>query len=298
MTASWKSADRHTPSQAELDSMIQAANRIHITEIRPLQGQPGRSGVLFESTNRREIAQLQQCLQILEDPQTFGWCMCAGDLAVIFSRGKDSLARISLHHGLSIRWDQWKFDARLVDGSKSVNWLADHGIPHLKQQREDALRQSEEARKASDRWYQAMPECLRSYTSQIAWSINPSSPDLVLLRQALEQTYPDPVEQARVLFKWFGQGQGPWSGIPSYEVVPEMLLLGLPVSVLIQALDGFSVGSAEMEGAARYFAGWYFHRHIGSTAQLLPSELKRRLMEHVVQSGDADKLARAREFGG
>jgi len=277
--------------------MMQTADRIHITEIRPLQKQSGRSGVLFETTNRQEIAQLQQCLQILEDPQTFGWCMCAGDLAIIFSRGKDALATIGLHHGLSIRWDRWKFDARLADGSKIVNWLADHGMPGLKQQREESLRRSEEACKAYHLWYQAMPACLRPYIEQIARPITSSSPDLVPLRQALEQTYPDPVEQAWVLFKCFGHGRGPWSGFPMYEEVPEMLLLGLPISILIQALDRFSVGSAEMEGAARYFFGWNFRQHSGSAAQLLPSELKRRLMEHVVQSGDADKLARAQRFG-
>lgn len=37
MTANWKSADMQTPSQAELDTMMQATNRVHITAIRPFR---------------------------------------------------------------------------------------------------------------------------------------------------------------------------------------------------------------------------------------------------------------------
>src|SRR5262245_55003523 len=80
----------------------------------------------------------------------------------------------------------------------------------------------------------------------------------------LQSTAPDPSQaalDAHVLFGWFGSGQGPWSGFPMYEQVAEQLLLDFPTDALVEALTQHQITPTQLEGAARYFAGWGFRKH-------------------------------------
>ncbi len=106
-------------------------------------------------------------------------------------------------------------------------------------------------------------------------------------------------QRIRVLLGWFGSGAGPWSGFPVYEDVPARMLLEYPAPELIAAVQGAVLTGSEKTGAARFFS-CYTHRgpfrmkDDMSMIGLLPLQMKRTLLEHVLKSGDKDNIDRAR----
>jgi len=72
-------------------------------------------------------------------------------------------------------------------------------------------------------------------------------------------------------------------------------LLAESTADLVAALNGAGpLSRARLEGAARYFAGWEFSHRKEADAVLIPAALRRRLLDHVLPSPDADKVERAR----
>jgi hypothetical protein len=110
----------------------------------------------------------------------------------------------------------------------------------------------------------------------------------------LESAYPDSVARALVLFAWFGSGKGPWNGHPAYESVAEDLLMALPLADLLRALESPGFSDQQLEVAARFFAGWDRSRKRRWDLARLPESIRRRLLEHSMQSTDSDRRSRAK----
>jgi hypothetical protein len=163
-------------------------------------------------------------------------------------------------------------------------------MPEAREEYDDAGRSDESSGASAERWRAAMPAAVESL-----WpSMSELSFEWPEVATVMSREYPDPVERARVLMEWFGQGEGPWSGYPSYEAVPEWCLLQLPLTVLVQAVEQESRSAEMREGAARLFAGWSFGNERGNDLTKIPPELKRELLEHALKSSDEDKRGRAR----
>jgi hypothetical protein len=240
--------------------------------------------------------------------------MCLGDYALLFCSGRRRIATIGLHHGRSIRWDAWKYDALLQDGPRLLSWLADQGVTAPLEAYQQDQRREEEYRQAAVRWQEAMPACLQPYWDQMRsfaggmLTFVPSAQQgqggsgqtedapggLAPLLQALEGQFPDPDERVLALLEWYGSGKGPWSGYPAYEGVAEQLLLHFPTEQLVAALTRHPLSERHLEGSARYFAGYQFNTYRPDEAQQIPQELRERLLEHTQGPPDEDKVQRAR----
>ncbi len=142
------------------------------------------------------------------------------------------------------------------------------------------------------RWREAMPPCLRSLWTSERYMEIPDEANMEPFRKALSEAVPDPRERALALLVWHGSGMGPWSGYPAYENTAEYLLLDLPVPILIAAAGDASLSEAQLEGAARLFAGWGFYKRHGRPA--LPEALGKKLLGHSLQRPDADRIERAK----
>lgn len=128
------------------------------------------------------------------------------------------------------------------------------------------------------------------------WSIDPERAVAFAasaLRPELSKQVQDVPERIRMLFNWYGSGSGPWTGFPVYEEVPGRLLLDYEPSDLVSALERAHPSKSEIEGAARFFSG----RTLNAKATL-PAQLKQVLWEHVLVSGDQNKVERARQVLG
>ncbi len=277
------------PSQQALDGLLAGADGIRILDGGVAGGVPMGKRVLLETGESSDLASLREALRIVEDPATFGHCMCCGNMTLQLFAGTSVRAMIGIHHGQSIRWDGWKYDAVLEQGSRLLEWLAAHGVTGPKEQAARADEELAEADQAAERWRAAMPACLDPMWEQMLASLDPP---IVPIAAALKTTHPDPAERALLLFEWFGHGQGPWSGYPAYEDVAERLLLGLPTATLVLALEEASPTEFQLEGAARYFAGWHFARQKGSDAASLSETLRSRLRDRAGRSPYLDNRQR------
>jgi hypothetical protein len=314
-TVTYLESDAPTPNQQELDAMLSRARRARVT-MSVARGDRVDRELLLMIRDPAEVASLGATLRISDEP--YGHCMCYGDPHLAFLDERDAvLAEISLHHGRSMRWSAWRDDARLLDGREVLEWLASRGARVPLDEYEDERREEEAALAAWEEWHTATPPCLqpllepyRQLTGQVLFVPSPSSTTPARMDHAIapagmpadyfeavtsafDEEYPDPREQARVLFAWFGRGSGSWSGFPSYEQVAECLLLRLSSHDLIRGFDE-SDKAETVEGAARFFAGWAFNSYRRDELKRVPERLRRLMRDYAAHTPDPDKLNRVR----
>lgn len=277
------------PDQAALDGLLEGALTARIAEVEAVGGRE-----LLVVDRPSEVQELSRLLAILRPTERFH-CLCPGDQTLEFSRGRRGKVAITLHHGRSIRWEGWDSDAMLADAEGLLRWLDEHGAPEPLRAWEKSLAREEHDRAAWEAWKRATPPSVVPLLAEAPATINPELPlpeSLQRASEALRAGYPNEREEIRALLEWFGSGEGPWSGFPSYECVAEALLLRYPTEAILLALDDEQLTPTLAEGAARLFASWWFGRMRPGDAARLPADLARRLRRHVGAAGDPDKIAR------
>lgn len=299
------------PTQDSLAMMLVRTGRVQV-----VRGGFSDHEVLLDVSDPISLAHLRQSLRIKDGAA--GHCMCHGDPWMRFfdPKGKQ-LAEISFHHGHGIRWKEWSSDAELVDGTLSLIWLAERGVTYPAEEYNATIEQSNLSYTEWSRWYSAMPECLRpllegqhaligqvlfvprpeATTRETSEYGSPSSVDDATHRavlHALAAAYPNPVERARTLFEWLGHGGSKWSGFNEYEEIPEHCLMPIPLESLVAALESKLTSTAQLAGAARFFAGYQFAGHRSQELQALPPALRARLLTEGLRVDDEDRHERAR----
>jgi hypothetical protein len=215
-------------------------------------------------------------------------CICRGTEAVRLYRGEEELALVINHHGVSVRCSLWSTsDAILEDGEAWARWFDARGMPGPRQERADAAKRAEQSSRSYARWLDAMPPVLRPL-----WEAR-AEPSQDQQRALLSEAIPDRRERLQALFSWFGSGEGPWSGFPSYEEAAERLLLEYGTAELVDAAQAEALTDAQLEGAARLFGGWSFGQQRKRDRGQLPLALKARLLAHCLKSSIEDVRRRA-----
>jgi tetratricopeptide (TPR) repeat protein len=121
-------ADGPDPAQRDLDLLMPRVTRVCVLEGAMLQGRAMGGPVLIDTRDARAIRELTDCLQVVEDPRTFGHCHCLGGPTMELYAGLEHVATIGVQHGRAIRWKQWYHDAQLRAGDRLTRWLHDQGI--------------------------------------------------------------------------------------------------------------------------------------------------------------------------
>lgn len=178
--------------------------------------------LVLEVGEPTDVAALRITMRIIDG--SGGHCMCFGGPTLeMLSADRSRLALLSIHHGLAIRWDRWKDDAKLVDGRLLLEWLAERGVVDPLREFEAMEASHLQGKQDRDRWLAAMPSALIPVWSSALGQFGSVNVDPLLA--ALESAMPDEGERILALLEWFGSGAGPWSGFPSYEQAAEELLL-------------------------------------------------------------------------
>jgi hypothetical protein len=278
------------PTQAALDSLLDQVSIVRVFKDGCRGNKLLGRDVLLEVGEPNELAALRRSMRITEEAG--GHCMCFGGPTLeLLSANRSRLALLGIHHGHAIRWDQWRDDARLVDGRSLMEWLARHGVrePLRDFEEQEARRRQRELDR--DRWRAATPSALESVWSS---DLDPlGDADLAPLHEALLSGMPDVDERILALLNWFGSGAGPWSGFASYEQVAERLLLGYSIERIVSAMESTELGPAQLEGAARLFTGWAFGQRRPHGLREIPDTLRAALWHHVKDMEDQDNLRRA-----
>jgi hypothetical protein len=278
------------PTQESLALVLRRTSHVQVVRGGSANGAPLGKEELAVTEDAETIEELRHSLQIRDGG--CGHCMCHGDPTLVLSdRSGDRLAVLGIHHGAAISWCAWKGDAELVDGQRLLRWLVARGVAYPLEQFESDRLRMRKSQDQAERWQAATPAPLAKHpVLDIDLALNPSS-----LAPVLEIAFPDPRVRALALFEWFGHGAGPWSGFPAYEQLPERLLLTLPMDCLLAALDSEILTAAQLEGAARLFAGWNFGQTRKRDLDRLTAANRKRLLDHALCSTDRDKQARARK---
>lgn len=290
--------DKPLPSQKSLDKMMSSVSRIRVIDAGMEGGKAMKGKALLDTRKSEDISSFKSILKINEDKSTFGYCMCLGEPTLEFYKGKKLIATVSIHHGRSIRWDKWKLDALLVGNENLLNWLSKRNVKKPKEEYEENLRQAAEAERQYQKWESAIPECLRAKWKKINWGspIEPTETTVSELFQIAKKNYRNQDEIILSLLGWYGSGAGPWSGFPSYETAPERLLLRIETKDILKVVTSQKLTFSQMEGASRYLADWEFHQRKPKDAVLVSAELKKRILNHVKQQKDQDKIDRVQNY--
>ena len=299
------------PTQQRLDTLFASVTRIRLLDNRI----SANTEPLLELSDAPAIATLHRHLAIVEheNEDSFFHCMCMGDETLELYNGSDLIATISLHHGESIRWDEWDWDAELVDGQGLLVWLAEQGVTSPLQRYQEGQRRADQSRQAALHWQQAMPACLLPFWEQMhdldpgmavfvpppgkgessQAQINAITGKLAPLLDALEIAYPEVNARILVLFSWYGSGTGKWSGFPTYESFAEKLLLTFSTEQLVTALLEHPLTPSQLAGSARFFAGRDYRNVRYNESQQIPLLLKQKLLAHTLESANEDNIKRA-----
>jgi tetratricopeptide (TPR) repeat protein len=121
-------ANMPDPAQRDLDAVLPQVTRVCVLDGAMFRGRAMGGRVLLDLDDAGAIQDLADCLQIVEDPNTFGHCACLGGPTMELYSGPEHLATIGLQHGRAIRWKKWLHDAQLRTGDRLTRWLHDRGV--------------------------------------------------------------------------------------------------------------------------------------------------------------------------
>lgn len=277
-------------NQAELFALIGKADQIVVSENSRKDGD-----ILYSSTNSVDIEDFRHAVSVIQ-PTDYFHCMCYGSLLVRLYHGTNELVWVSNHHGRSIRCSLWSSDAMLADQEKWLKWFDSRNMGGPRKEVEDEARRAEESRLAHAKWVAALPEEIRPTWEK---TMNEGlDANLGLLRSAFAKKYTNKNERILALLSWYGSGKGPWSGFPAYEDTAEKLLLEYSTPDILAAINGITFSAQQMEGCARLFGGWSFYQSRPNDRDMLPSSLKKVLLDHSLKTSDEDKLSRAKNAFG
>lgn len=169
--------------------------------------------------------------------------------------------------------------------------LAAAKVPISRSAEELAAKNEREQETNGRRWRAGMPSSVGPLWNDQFMGMGD---DLRGLRAALSKEYPKTTDRIRALLGWYGSGAGPWSGYPSYEDVAQELLFDFKTEEVIAAVANEDLSDAQLEGAARFFAGWDFGQQRPKDRDRLSSDLRHRLLSHSLKSQDDDKRVRAK----
>jgi hypothetical protein len=142
-----------------------------------------------------------------------------------------------------------------------------------------------------------MPTALSDLTAQILEpsqiGAGPSAKLLADIRTRRWQAHPDSTSRTLSLLAWFGSGSGPCSGHPAHEMVPGLVLKGVPIAEIIASLQDPQADGRHFAGALRHLVGWRSRDRQERDIGAVPAALRKWLLQEAQTSGDRDKQARA-----
>jgi hypothetical protein len=292
MTADFLASTEPDPTQASLDAAFDGVTRVRLVGPPRLDLDYIPDDVVrADVSDPASLAELTSALRILEADE-FGHLMSPGLNRLELWAGDRLAHTLELPDWDTIRWPSvWRGDATLADPRRFEDWLFRFGIRDARDSREERERAKQLWLRSAEKWERAMPPSLRPlWPDQLGNGPDEMAPaDVDAAEALLRAAVPDPVARVRALYRWFGSGNGWWSGYLSYEDAAQQLLLAYPVEVLLSALDASTDDPAALYGAARLFT-----RIREEDRQRCPERLRRRMLEVVESYGIRDNDRRFR----
>jgi len=301
----------HAVNPSELLVAVSQADKVVVFDGSPAIHEDDRQApqpILYSSDRAEDIRELGDAVSV-KPPNEWFMCACLPIVDVALFRDGKKIGLISIYEGIAVGFNDWDGNAWPMNQQRLLRWFDRRGVTGPRRAVDLQREQEATSAKASEKWSKAIPESLRPTwkkaleAEEKKFTIGSSHDALEaaadVMQPAFEAEFPDRNTRIGALFSWFGSGAGPWSGYPMYEDVAARLLLRYQFAELLAALQQTRLTTAQLEGAARFFAGydygWLFKEpNDFRLIDQLPNDLKRALLDHVLKSADHDKVDRAR----
>lgn len=272
-----------TPDLSKFEELLQRADRVVVIE-----SNGEKETQLFESLKETDLAELRAALK-LRIPEDWKESICYSP-TVYFYKGPERLMSVGNVLGSEVKTSVWSGNALLEDPEKWLQWFDRRGMLQVRAERDREEAAARTHERNEKRWYEAMPRGIGDLVKEQVNAFGlPSMGKVEHFRPVLEREYPSKDERILALLHWFGSGAGGWSGHPSYESIAEDLLFLFTTREIIEAVKSRALTDTQLEGTARFFAGWEFYRDRPDDLKFVPEPLRKKLLEHALKSGDDDK---------
>jgi len=241
--------------------------------------------VLFISHDKEDIKSFKEALTLVKlEPDDYFALACISHYFIHFSTNKKELGYITIKGYSNIKYGSWPSEIPIKNRDKWLEWFDKRGMTMLRE---------EESETALNRWHDAMPKCLRGYWGDIKRPRYLVERELSeILSDKFKSCNPDKHKRVLALLKWFGSGEGSWSGFPEYEEDVEKMLLKYSTKDILDAVKSASLSSAQKEGLAKLLAGYSFRKQ---RKDKIPKKIKDMLWRFIKNTtSDKDKLERAK----
>lgn len=218
--------------------------------------------------------------------------MCWGSPAISFFQGTNKTIRLTNHHGTSVRCPLWDTDVVIEDVYKWISWFDARGINFIGDEVEEARAFEKKRRqKEWEQWQGSAPEVLQPLFHSLPQSYG--SFNISSLRKMHIDAITDKHKRILSLLNWYGSGAGPWIEYPSYETLPEKMLLYYSTKNILEAISSTDLSSAQLEGTARLFCGDSFNLNRPQELNELSLELRQQLWKYMLRAVNMSKLGMA-----
>ena len=204
-----------------------------------------------------QVENIQIFSQLLEiDEKNIGfYCLCLGTYAIELHAGRQIIATIGFHHGVSIRYHKWNGDAGLAKIDDLLTFLAELGFTKPLQFRIEEKRNMEADRVAERKWLDIAPKCFKKYWTQINGFDGSFLP---LLINDLNFEIPDRQKQIIILLQTFGRTDNFWTAYPIYEELPNDILKTFETREIIKAYLNSDRNYKTRKGLGRFLCSFEF----------------------------------------
>lgn len=142
----------------DLRSVVRSANRIVVEYM--LFGLSAEGSPQLELNGRGKIAELLALLEF-DEANSGDSCACLGDSWVAFYHDDQPLARLSHHHGISLRWDAGPWDGDSIFTEKSAkawrDWFEANGEPLFANKHRERIQEAERRARIDTAFFAALP---------------------------------------------------------------------------------------------------------------------------------------------
>lgn len=248
----------------------------------------------FESAKQVDIETFANALK-LKRPMHRSSCACLGSHRIRLFAADKLLLNITVHHVESVRGSLWAGNLPLSDLETWLTWFDKRGIHELRKEHERKKTRHLQQAANERKWLSAKPKGLTNAQAVgdlgLLVALGGGNSAKQKLQRQLREAYPNDIDRIRALLKWYGSGEGPWSGYALYESIPEVLLREYDFDSLSTVFASEELSAAELEGTIRLLAGSLRFRDRQSK---LSRDIQRKLWNHIKGSRNKGNLSQAR----
>ncbi len=270
------------PQPFDLSNLIDQTEKITISE-RKIEIGKIDFNVVAVLDKEDQIKTAGEKLDITTEP--LGHVLDSGSYIFDFTTKSGENHFIEYMGSIQIRWkEKWKEDAQLKNHIGLLEWLNDLGIDKPLTEYNNALIEEEKYRVQYENWINKLPKSIiKAIENNYEFEYDKIYSELIIEIE-------DEKNLILKLYKLFGCGFGVWNGFPTYEMIPEQMLLRLSVEKLTAIDNTSNLTDEHKHGMARLFSGHDFYKKRKDDIAKLPSELKQNILEHLIELGDQNKI--------